>query len=48
VSRIDDHVEELAPLRGLPWRRMPAPPALERVAQLNQQPASEPIPVEVG
>jgi glycosyltransferase involved in cell wall biosynthesis len=48
VSRIDDHVEELAPLRGLPWRRLPAPPALERVAQPAPEQTFEPMPVEVG
>jgi hypothetical protein len=33
VHRIDDHVDELAPLRGLDWRRLPPPPRLERAAQ---------------
>jgi glycosyltransferase involved in cell wall biosynthesis len=33
VQRLDDHVDELAPLRGLNWRRMPPPPRAERVAQ---------------
>lgn len=35
VQRMDDHVDELAALRGLPWRRMPAPAVAEhsRVAE---------------
>ena len=30
VQRMDDHVDELAALRGLPWRRLPAVPVAER------------------
>jgi glycosyltransferase involved in cell wall biosynthesis len=50
VERIDDHVEELAPLRGLAWRRMPAPPRSERpraAPQPERLPVTaEPLPVE--
>jgi glycosyltransferase involved in cell wall biosynthesis len=36
VERIDDHVDELAPLRGLRWRSLPAPPRSERVQPLPE------------
>ena len=52
VERIDDHVDELAPLRGLPWRRLPAPPRSERVQALPELQIipldPEPVGVERG
>jgi glycosyltransferase involved in cell wall biosynthesis len=33
VHRMDEHVEELAPLLGLDWRRLPPPPRREYAAQ---------------
>jgi glycosyltransferase involved in cell wall biosynthesis len=50
VERIDDHVDELATLRGLPWRRLSAAAIAESYPLLRQtKPVAElqPVPLQI-